>query len=144
MCIRDSRLTFPSASTTCTFHVGNGSYAPIVITNTGAGTLTGSTKGSDLPPSGTAGISASLDVNRYWTLWAPGDTISSSTYSPTFTFAAADLDSGTTTSSFIVGKLVGGTWSNPTVGIRTSTTTQAIGLTGGIAAQTTFVVGNAA
>ena len=50
------RLTFPAASTTCTFHVGSGAYAPIVITNTGAGTLTGSTIGADLPPSGTSGI----------------------------------------------------------------------------------------
>lgn len=138
------RLTFPAASTTCTFHIGNGSYAPIVITNTGAGTLTGSTKGSDLPPSGASGISASLDVNRYWTLWATGDTLLSTTYSPTFTFAAGDLDAGTTTSSFLVGKLGGSTWSNPAVGVRTSTTTQATGITGGIAAPTTFVVGNAA
>lgn len=141
--IGNLRLTFPAASTACTFPVGSGTtYAPIQVTNTGAGTLTGSTTGSDLPPPTASNIDANKDANRYWTLWASGDTIASTSYTPTFNFASGDLDSGADATDFIVGKLLGSTWSNPTMGSAGATSTTTAAITGGFGgAPNVFVVG---
>jgi MSHA biogenesis protein MshQ len=142
------RLAFPSGSTTCTFPVGSGTtYAPIslVLTASASGTtLTGSTTGSEHPQIATAGIDATKDVNRYWSLWATGDvTTAVTSYGATFTFVTGDLDIGATTSNFIVGKYVGSAWTLPTVGTRASTSTSITGVSGPIIAITGFAAGEA-
>ena len=64
-------------------------------------------------------------MNRFWTVTNTG--IAFDTYDATFTFVAADLDAGAVTGSFIVAKRDGTTWTRPTVGTRTATTTQGDG-----------------
>ena len=78
------------------------------------------------PNIGTSTINSSKDVNVYWTLTNSGITFDN--YSATFTFVAGDIDSGANTSAFIVGEYSGG-WTYPSIGTRTSTSTQATGVT---------------
>jgi MSHA biogenesis protein MshQ len=142
------RLTFPSGTTTCTYYVGSSTtYAPISVALTASAsgtTLTGSTTGSEHPQIATAGIDATQDVNRYWSLWAAGDAATAVTsFGATFTFVAGDIDIGATTSNFIVGKYVASAWSLPTVGSRTSTTTSITGVSGPITAAIGFALGEA-
>lgn len=136
------RLTFPATDpVTCIYHVGDSNnYAPITITKTGAnsGTLTGSSTSGDHADTtgGTSGIRANRSVNRYWTLTG-GSLAVGTPYSATFQFCSGvgagcgvnDVDSGATPTSFVVAKKTGGTWTLPTVGSATATTTQATGLT---------------
>lgn len=146
------RLTVPATNpVTCTFHVGDANnYAPITVTKTGAnsGTLTGSSTAGDHADttSGISGIDKNKSVNRYWTL--TGVTLASGTpYSATFQFCNGtgtgcgvnDVDVGANTANFIVAKKTGGAWTTPAVGTKTSTSTQATGLS----TYGDFVVGEA-
>lgn len=119
------RLNFPAASATCTFPVGTGSaYAPITLFKpaTGAaGALTGSTTGNEHPSIATEMIDPTKNVNRHWTL--TNDTINSSTYGVTLGFTAGDIDVGASTSTFVVGRHSGSSWTATTVGTRTATST---------------------
>ncbi|MDQ3950333.1 MAG: hypothetical protein M3282_08295 [Gemmatimonadota bacterium] len=119
------------AGTTKTFEVGDaGSYTPIIVafaSVTTAGTLAASTTTGDHPGIGSSDIEAARTVNRYWTLTNGG--VAFTTYSATFTFVSGDLDAGANTAAFVVGRHSGGSWTYPTVGTRTSTSTQATGLT---------------
>ena len=67
-------------------------------------------------------------MNRYWTL-ASGGGLTFTSYSPTFTFVAGDVDAGAATASFIVQRFAAG-WNVTTIRTRTATTTQATGVTG--------------
>ncbi|MDO9268958.1 MAG: hypothetical protein Q7T96_07595 [Methylobacter sp.] len=143
------RLAFPSGSTTCTFPVGSGTtYAPIklVLTASASGTtLTGSTTGNEYPQISTAGIDATKDVNRYWSLWATGDATTAVTnYSPIFNFVTGDVDTLATPTNFVVGKYNSSVWSliTPQGGSALATST-GISIAAGITAQTDFVVGEA-
>jgi fibronectin-binding autotransporter adhesin len=113
-----------------TFEIGNASnYTPVAVafaSVTTAGDLTSSTTSSDHANTGTSTINATFSANRYWTLTNTG--ILFTDYSATFTFVAGDLDAGAITSNFIVG-LFSSVWTYPTVGTKTSTSTQATGLT---------------
>jgi hypothetical protein len=119
-----------TGATSRTFEVGDASnYTPVDVSFaavTSAGDLIASTISGDHPNIGTSNILSSKSVNRYWTLTNAG--IVFTTYSAIFNFAAGDLDSGASTAALIVGKYTSGTWSYPTVGTRTATSTQATGL----------------
>jgi len=60
------------------------------------------------------------------------------TYNVVFTFVSADLDASAVPTSFSVARYNSGTWSTPTIGTRTVTTTQALT----IAAFGDFQLGN--
>ena len=143
------RLTFPvavgfGATTTCTFPVGSGTaYAPITVNAnvTVAGTLTGSTTGYEHPQVVTSGIDTTLDANRYWTLWALGDTVSISGYTPTFNFITGDLDILATATNFSVGKYASSTWSVLSHLTATASSTSALLSSGTLTAITHFMVG---
>ncbi len=120
-----------TGATNKTFEVGDASnYTPVTVvfaSVTAAGDLTVSTTAGDHPNLGSSTINASKSVNRYWTLANSG--IGFTTYSATFNFVAGDVDAGASTSALIAGKFGTGIWNYPTVGTKTSTSTQATGLT---------------
>jgi hypothetical protein len=119
-----------AGATSKTFEIGDASnYTPVTVafaSVTTAGDLTAKVASGDHSNIGTSTISASASVNRNWTLTNSG--ISFTNYAATFTFVGGDVDGGASTGAFIVGAYGGG-WTYPTVGTRTSTTTQATGLT---------------
>jgi len=140
------RLTFPSGTTTCTFPVGsNGNYSPIAInlvtTLLGGGTLTGSTTGNEHPAIANSGIDSALDVNRYWSLWANGDTVDVGSYGVTFGFVSGELDALATPGNFVIGKYAAGTWTRPTPVTAAANSTGVSSVSGPIAAATGFVAG---
>ena len=133
------RLHYPNAggTTTCTFPIGDvTTYAPVTVamvavtSSLANSILTARTDTPDHPDTtaGTSGIDEDYSVNRTWTL-TPGGSLTFTSYNPTFTFVAGDIDSGATTGNFIIGRKNSGTWTYPTVGTRTATSTQATGIT---------------
>ncbi len=120
-----------TGTTSKTFEVGGpNNYTPVAVAFAGvttAGDLTASVVSGDHANIGTSTINAAKTVNRNWTLTNSGIVFTS--YDATFSYVAGDVDAGANTSAFIVGKYSGGSWTYPTAGTRTSTTTQAIGVT---------------
>jgi uncharacterized repeat protein (TIGR01451 family) len=125
------RKNVATGVTSRTFEVGDASnYVPVTVSFasvTTAGDLIVSTTNGDHPNIGSSTIIPSKSVNQYWTLTNSG--IVFTNYSATFNFVAGDLDAGVSTSALIVAKYSAGTWSYPTVGTRTGTSTQATGVT---------------
>jgi hypothetical protein len=123
--------TIATGTTSKTFEVGGpNNYTPVTVAFTGvttAGDLTASAVSGDHASISASTINATKSVNRTWTLTNSG--IVFTNYSATFNFVAGDIDAGASTSAFIVGKYSGGSWTYPTVGTRTSTSTQVTGLT---------------
>jgi hypothetical protein len=123
------RKNVATGATTRTFEIGDATnYTPVTVVFASvsvAGNLTGSTVTGDHPSISGAGINAAKSVNRNWTLTNSGVTFT--TYSATFTFVPGDVDGGAATGSFIVGRYAASAWTYPTVGTRTSTTTQLTG-----------------
>ena len=103
--------------------------------------LTSSVTAGDHPSIASSGVDPNHSVNRYWTIVNNG--IAFTTYTATFDFVAGDIDAGSTTGTFIVGKL-DAAWSLPTVGTKTGTSTQATGMNSIYASGSSFVVGNVA
>jgi hypothetical protein len=122
-----------AAAATQTFEVGDASnYTPVEVDVASVitpGSVIASTQAGDHSNIASSTLEASKSVNRNWTLSNAGGFVFSS-YDATFNFVSGDLDGGANTSNLIVGKLDGGTWTYPTVGTRTSTSTQATGMTG--------------
>lgn len=137
-------LRFPTGSTTCTYPVGDSiGYAPITVAMTGvttAGAVVGRVDPDDHPNTvaGYSGINAAKSANHYWTLATGAPAIVYTSYSAVFQFCAntgscvtpTEVDTGANTSNFIVARKASGAWSLPTVGTRTTYSTQATGLTG--------------
>ncbi|MFC1873366.1 beta strand repeat-containing protein [Chloroflexota bacterium] len=112
-----------------TFEVGTASnYNPVTVLFASvsvAENLTAKVTTGEHPEIASSRIDSSKDVNAYWTFTNAGITFDS--YGATFTFVSGDVDGGAHTSLFIVGRYSGG-WTYPTLGTRTSTSTQATGL----------------
>jgi hypothetical protein len=124
------------------FEIGDAAgYTPVSLSFnnvTTPGTLTALTAAGDHPQISGSGLNPSKSVNRYYTITNAGAAFDQ--YSAVFNYLAGDIDAGANTSSFIVGKYNGSTWSLPTVGTRTATSTQATGLT----SFSDFAIGEAA
>lgn len=125
-----------TGATSKTFDIGSSNeYTPCSVSFgnvTSGGYLLAFANGSLLAPaSGSipagSGISQTEYVSRGWTLTNTG--ISFNNYNATFNFQPGDIVGGGDPNVFIVGKNSGGTWSNPTVGTRTATSTQITGET---------------
>ena len=121
-----------TATASKTFEIGDASgYTPVVMAFSGSTNGTGSilayTTPGDHPQLASSLFSASSTVNRYWTLSNNGVT-GFTGYDATFTFLPGDADAGTDPNIFVIGSYEAFTWSYPTVGIRTATSTQASGL----------------
>jgi len=121
----------PTGSPSLTYEIGNASnYTPASFSFTNvssAGNLTGNTTSGDHSDISNSGIVMTKSVNRYWSFSNSGTSFSN--YDLTLNFVAGDVDGGANTSSFVVAKKDGSTWSIPTVGSKTSTSTQATGMT---------------
>ncbi len=119
-----------TGSSTPTFDIGDASgYTPVslALNNvTTGGTLTATTTAGAEPNLGTSSLSPTKYVNRYWTVSNSGVALDS--YDATFNYLAGDVSGGASTSALQVGKYDSG-WTYPTVGTRTSTSTQATGMT---------------
>jgi hypothetical protein len=125
------RKSVVTGATSLTFEIGDASnYTPVDVSFasvTTAGALTARTTAGDHPDIGSSAINPAKSVHRYWTLTNGG--IVFTTYNATFTFVSGDKDAGTNTNNFVVGKRDGSTWTYPTVGTRTATSTGATGMT---------------
>ncbi|MFM9011174.1 MAG: hypothetical protein ACKON8_09975, partial [Planctomycetota bacterium] len=114
-----------------TFHLGDATnYTPMAISFgnvSTSGTLLGTVAGAAGAPPAGSGLSTTKYVDRKWALTNSG--IGFNNYSGTFNFVAGDLKGSASTAALAVAKNTGGTWSRPTVGTRTATSTQATGLT---------------
>ena len=121
----------PTGTNSRTFEVGNSTvYTPVTTAYsgvTGAGNLVVSTTDNDHPQISSSPLVASKSVNRFYSIANSG--VTGGSYDATFTFVAGDVDSGASTSVLGVANYVNPTWTNLTVGARTSTTTQATGVT---------------
>ena len=126
------RRAVATGTNTYNFAIGDATnYTPASLVLTGVtvgGNMDMFTSTPDHPQLATSGYDGAKSVNRYWTLSQSGVTLTS--YNPTFTFVAGDLDGGTTTANLLVAKYESSAWTFPTVGTRTATTTQATGVTG--------------
>jgi len=119
-----------TGATSMAFEVGDASnYTPVSVSFasvTTAGDLTVSTTSGDRSNIAGSTIIPSKSVNRYWTLTNSG--IVFTTYNATFNFVSSDVDAGVDTNTLVVGRFVPTAWTYPTVGTRTSSSTQATGL----------------
>jgi len=120
------------SSVSRTFEVGTASgYNPVAVTFASvstAGNLIAKATSGDHPSIGSSTIDATKSVNVYWSLTNSG--IVFTTYGATFNFNnPSDIDAGANTANFIVGKYSGTSWSYPTVGTKTTTSTPATGMT---------------
>ncbi|MBL0358927.1 MAG: hypothetical protein IPP72_19585 [Chitinophagaceae bacterium] len=113
-----------------TFDIGDAmNYTPVTLTFASvsvAGNVTVKTTATDHPLLVSAYLDGTLSVNRYWTI--SNSATAFTTYSGVFNFIAADKDASTNTANLIAGRY-SGTWAYPTVGTKTSTSTQVTGLT---------------
>jgi hypothetical protein len=81
-----------------------------------AGTITGTTTGGAHPNLGSAAISPTKNVGRYWTLTNSGVAFTDCTMS--IGFPSGDVQNGADFSKFVVGKYDAGIWTYPAVSSR--------------------------
>jgi len=120
-----------TGATSKTFEIGDpASYTPLSLnfaSVTSTGDLIASTTIGDHSNINSSTIDATKSVNRFWTLTNSGIVLTS--YGVTFNFLAGDVDAGAITSAFMVGNYSTGSWTYPTVGPLTSTSSTATGIT---------------
>lgn len=125
----NARRAFTNAALTFTFPIGDATnFAPAQIAFS-AVSVNGNVDASVTNAAcGSTGIDQTKNVNHCWTLTNGGVTFTN--YSATFTFqgVGTDADAGSNTAAYIVGRN-DGSWTYPTVGTRTATSTQATGIT---------------
>jgi hypothetical protein len=114
-----------------TFEIGTGaSYTPVALTFdqvTAAGTVRATTTAGDHAEIGSSGLQADRSVNRTWSLASAG--ASFHVCDATFNFVPGDVDPGADPAAFVIAQYNAPSWSAATVGARTATSTQAVGLT---------------
>ncbi len=119
---------FSTLSVTRTFEIGNSTgYTPVTVTFgviSVSGNLIASAADGDHSDIINSSVDANKSVNLFWTLTNSG--ISFTSYNSTFNFNSSDIDAGAGTSNFIVALNNSG-WTFPTVGTKTSTSTQCTG-----------------
>jgi len=130
-----TKLIAAATNPSKTFEIGDAtSYLPVTIALTGtitnsSGSIGVSTTTGDHSQVTITGLNASKSANRYWTISNALSISGLTSYSPTFTFSAGDVDGGAATGNFIVRKSSSPVWTLLTVGTKTATSTQATGVT---------------
>jgi hypothetical protein len=127
------RKPVSTATTAITYEIGGANlYRPIDFTFNGisvGGSLTASvsqTAGAH-PNLGTSNISGAKRLDCYFTVSNSG--VAFTSCDATFNFDASDVINGADTSSFIVNRYASLSWTAPTTGVLTSTSTKVTGLT---------------
>jgi len=124
--------TNPSSAYNVTYEIGDATtYTPVSFSFpagsiTAGGGFSVKTTSGDYSAIASSTLNGLKSVNRYWSFPLIGITFSSC--SATLSFVSGDLDATTVTSNLIAGKYASSAWTYPTVGTRTSTTTQVTGL----------------
>ncbi|MGA9115944.1 MAG: hypothetical protein WB626_04145, partial [Bacteroidota bacterium] len=126
------RMEVPTGTTVArNFEMGDAaSYAPVNVSFASVsapGSVTGRTAPGEHPQIGSSGLDPSRNVNRTWTLANQG--VGFTTYDATFGFVPGDVDVAANTANFAVKRYNGASWNGTTTGNRTSTSTQATGVT---------------
>ncbi len=120
-----------TGATSLTYEIGGSTnYSPVDVSFgnvTTPGTLTVEALDGEHFEINTSPIDNAKSVNRYWSFTS--SSVVFNNYSATFHFDPSDIDGGANTNNFIVSKFDLSSWSIPTVGTRTATSTQATGLT---------------
>lgn len=113
-----------------TFDVGDASnYTPVTLTFatvSTAGNVTVKSTAGDHSLLVSSYLDGNLSINRNWTISNSATVFTN--YTAVFNFIAGDKDASTNTSNLIVGRY-SSSWSYPSVGTKTSTSTQVTGLT---------------
>ena len=121
----------PAGASAPTFEIGDATdYTPVALSfggGTGAGDLTAGVTAGVQPNLDSSLVSQTKYVRRYWTFANNGVT---GTYDATFHFLSGDLQGGADPGIFFVGRYGDGAWSYPTVGTKTSTSTQILDASG--------------
>lgn len=120
----------PTGTSSRTFEVGDTTtYAPVTTTYSGvttAGDIIVKTTANDHIQIAASGIDNAKSVNRFYSITNSG--VDGGTYDATFNFASGDIDGGASTSNFVVRSYVNPNWFATSTGTKTSTATQATGL----------------
>jgi hypothetical protein len=116
---------------TVTYEIGDDiNYTPVTVdfNNVMApGSLMLETFTGDHPLLSFSPVDQTLSVNRFWIFSNSG--IAFDSYNATFNFVPDDLDPTADPNSFIIGKIDLSSWELPSVGSRTETSTEAVGMT---------------
>ena len=124
-------LPFSNSQLSKTFFIGDATnYTEVQLSFnsiSGSGSVLGSQTIGIHPNLGLSTISRSKRVNRYYSLNPSGFTFGN--YDAIFNFIAGDVLNSANTDNFIVGKFNPTTWTYPTVGNKTTTSTQITGVT---------------
>lgn len=128
------RKGIQAAAASSTFEIGDGTqYAPATINFTGStlagGFITANTTTGDHPDIYFSGVDQNKSANRFWNITNSG-VAGFTGYNVTLNFNSADLDVGAVPASFMIGRYFGSTWSQPTVGTLTGTSSQAVSISG--------------
>jgi len=122
-----------TTTTSNIYEIGDATnYTPVTITFpsgsiTGGGGLAMKTTTGDHPNIATSTLNSAKSVNRYWSFPYNGITFSSCNI--VFNYLSGDLDASVSTDNLLAGKYLSTAWTYPTVGTKTSTSTQIIGVT---------------
>jgi hypothetical protein len=128
------RRGVPAAATTLNWPIGDATaYTPVSVSFTGSttpgGHILANTTAGDHPQVYTSGVNELKSANRYWTLTNTG--VGGFTgYNATVNFTAGDFDGSANPLNFIISRYSSGSWTQPTVGTVTSTSTQGISISG--------------
>jgi hypothetical protein len=120
------------ATVSNSFEVGDPlAYAPVDVTlhtvSVGESLAVSTVGGGEHPNLGTSIVIPGKDVNRYYRVENQSTVFG--TADATFYYPAGEVDLGANTAAFAVAKYDAPNWTYPTVGTRTSTSTQATGMT---------------
>ncbi len=130
------------SSASYTFDLGDvDGYRPVAITVsavTKSGNIAVSSISGDNADIANSQLGGTKSVNRRWNIST--DSITYTNYSVVFNYLASDIDAGANTSSFYVSRSTNNVWTVLTTGTKTSTSTQATGVT----AVGDFVIGELA
>ena len=115
--IGNLQLNYAAGTSTKTYRIGDATgYKPVTLTlfnTSGAGGININSTNTDHPNIGTSTILPNKSVNRFWSFTNSGLTFTN--VQASFSWIAADVDAGSNTAVFKVGKFDAGVWTYPNV-----------------------------